>query len=128
MRVCASCHQSDGRGLAGIFPPLAAHAARLGQNQAGRTYLTQLVLWGLSGPITIDGHVYQNVMPPQQSLLRDDEVAAVLSFVMHNFGNCQGFASMPRFDADEARRLRATTSSGLETFMLRKSTDFARGH
>lgn len=125
-RLCANCHQTQGQGLPGIFPPLAGHAARLGQTPEGRAYLVQLVLWGLSGPITVGGKIYQNVMPPQAASLSDEEVAAVLAYVNYAFDNCHSFAQMPSFAPADVAAARKVPSSGLETFNKRRTTTFAQ--
>ncbi len=75
---CSPCHQQDGRGLAGAFPPLAGRAGRLAA--ADRGYPLRVVLFGLQGPLKIGAATYDNAMPgwPQ---LPDDELAAVLNHV-----------------------------------------------
>lgn len=40
---CASCHQANGQGIPGAFPPVAGHAAELIESQ-GRDYLQVLML------------------------------------------------------------------------------------
>jgi cytochrome c oxidase subunit 2 len=76
---CAGCHQVDGAGLAGVFPPLAGHAADL--YRADPDYLVQALLYGLQGPIVVQGSNYNGVMPawPQ---LSDDDLAAMLNHLV----------------------------------------------
>ena len=57
------------------------------------------VLKGLSGPITVNGKPYNNVMPPQE--FTDDQVADVLTYVMNSWGNASGSVS-----SDEVKRIR----------------------
>ena len=80
-RTCASCHGVDGKGLPGVFPPLA-----------GSEYLAAdperaiaIVLHGLRGPIVVDGRRYDGVMPPMNQL-DDADVAAVLNYVRGRWG------------------------------------------
>ena len=58
---CASCHGANGAGIAGVFPPLAGHAADLAALDGGRTYLIDALLYGLQGAIVIDGTTYDGV-------------------------------------------------------------------
>lgn len=78
---CAACHQPDGKGIKGAFPPLAAS-----------DYLNQdvkraigVVKNGLSGPITVNGENYNSVMPALG--LNDEEIANVLTYLYSTWGN-----------------------------------------
>lgn len=75
---CASCHQANGNGIPGAFPPLAEHAAEVASVDGGRTYLIDAVLFGLQGPIEVQGSTYDGVMPAWAQL-SDEEVAAVVN-------------------------------------------------
>lgn len=81
---CASCHQANGQGIPGAFPPLAGHAADL--YQADPEYLAQVVLFGLQGEITVQGSRYAGTMPDWKSL-SDGEIAAVLNFLLSSWAN-----------------------------------------
>lgn len=98
-RVCMACHQSQGEGLAGVFPPLAGSEWVLG---AGEIPI-KIVLNGLQGPITVKGQTYDGVMPPFGEQLSDAEIAAVLSHVRSSWGN-----TAPPIKAEEVSSLRAT--------------------
>ncbi len=83
---CATCHQPDGRGLsASQFPPLAGTNWVLGSEER----LIKLVLKGLMGPIEVLGHHYPGQVPmtPYESMLDNEEIAAVLTYVRNSFGN-----------------------------------------
>ena len=95
LSACFACHLQEGQGLPGVFPPLAGSDYLLtDKERAVRT-----VLKGLSGPITVNGKPYNNVMPPQE--FTDDQVADVLTYVMNTWGNSAGTVS-----ADEVKRIR----------------------
>jgi len=79
---CATCHQKDGKGASGRFPPLAGTDWVTGD----KTRLITLVLNGLEGTITVNGETFINAMP-QHSFLSDEEAANVLSYIRQNFGN-----------------------------------------
>jgi len=71
---CASCHQADGSGVAGAFPPLAGNP-----NSADAAYVESVVSEGLSGSIEVLGSTYNSVMPAVE--LSSDELAAVVAYV-----------------------------------------------
>jgi mono/diheme cytochrome c family protein len=79
---CGTCHQRDGKGDGQRFPPLAASEWVTGDKKR----LTQLILKGMKGPITVNGTAYNNVMPGF-SFLRDQDIAELLSFIRSEFGN-----------------------------------------
>src|SRR3979490_3392827 len=53
---CGVCHQQNGLGVAGAFPPLAGHVAETFAQRNGREYLVRLVLFGLEGAIVVKGN------------------------------------------------------------------------
>ena len=79
---CAACHQPDGSGLAGAFPPLAASDYLQGDRKA----VMGAALFGLSGPITVNGVDYNGVMP-SLGHLSDEDLAAALTYVFGSWGN-----------------------------------------
>jgi mono/diheme cytochrome c family protein len=83
---CSGCHQASGRGIPGGFPPLAGHAPKVAQ-KGGRPYIIRLVLFGLSGAIEVDGTAYNGFMPSWADSLKDNEIAAVINHVLHEWGN-----------------------------------------
>ncbi|MFN7147538.1 MAG: c-type cytochrome [Myxococcota bacterium] len=72
---CASCHQADGKGLAGAFPPLVGSEWVTGDPVVP----VRIVLDGLTGPITVAGQPYQGVMPAWRDQMTDAEIAAVVT-------------------------------------------------
>ena len=83
---CITCHQPDGRGLsASGFPPIVGTNWVTGSDER----LIKLVLKGLHGPIEVLGTKYAGQVPmtPFGGLLKDDEVAAVITYVRNAFGN-----------------------------------------
>lgn len=80
-RTCAACHQANGNGLAGAFPPVRnSDYLNADINRAIHT-----VLNGLSGEITVNGETFNSIMPGQN--LTDDEVASVLTYITHEMDN-----------------------------------------
>jgi nitrite reductase (NO-forming)/hydroxylamine reductase len=86
---CSACHQANGQGLAGAFPPLAESSYLTEHGTAGAI---SVVLNGLSGPITVNGKDYNAVMP-NLSYLSDSDVADTLTFVMNSWDNPGGEVS-----------------------------------
>ena len=86
---CADCHGADGRGVPNAYPALAGNRAVRMDNTAN---LVQVLLRGGYAPATT-GNPRPFGMPPFQMLLRDEEVAAVLSYIRHAWGNQAGGVS-----------------------------------
>ena len=79
---CAACHQPDGTGLKGAFPPLAGSDYLRGD----RKHVLGVAMFGLSGPITVNGVDYNGVMPSLAHLSNED-LAAVMTYVLSSWGN-----------------------------------------
>ncbi len=80
-QVCAACHQKDGQGIPGAFPPLAGSDFLNNDVNAAIGAVTH----GLQGSITVNGTTYNGVMPKQN--LSSEEVANVLTYVYNSWGN-----------------------------------------
>ncbi|MDH3644812.1 MAG: c-type cytochrome, partial [Gammaproteobacteria bacterium] len=85
---CQSCHQPDGHGMAGAFPPLADSDYLLEDPE--RAILA--VLRGISGAIKVNGATYNSTMP-HLAYLSDDEIAAILNYTLNAWGNDGGSIS-----------------------------------
>ena len=71
-KLCASCHQADGRGMPPTFPALAGNA-----NLKDAEYVIRTVLHGKPG----------TAMPPFAAQLNDQAAAAVISYIRTAWGN-----------------------------------------
>lgn len=78
---CSMCHQPTGAGLPGSFPRLAGRVPLIARSPDGRRYLAMVMLYGLYGPITVDGKAISGMMPTMGSL-NDQAVADVLNHVL----------------------------------------------
>ena len=76
--VCAKCHQPDGQGVAGQYPPLVGSEWVLA---SGPARMIRIALDGLQGPITVKGVGYNNNMTPHRDALNDQQIAAILTYV-----------------------------------------------
>lgn len=81
MQSCAACHQSEGQGVKGAFPPLAKSDYLM----ADKNRAIKIVANGLSGAIVVNGEKYDGVMPGLG--LNEHDIANVLTFVRNSFGN-----------------------------------------
>ncbi|CAM2006202.1 cytochrome D1 domain-containing protein [Acanthopleuribacter pedis] len=79
---CGACHQANGRGLPGAFPPLAQSDYLLSDKQRA----IDVVLKGLSGEVVVNGQTYNTVMPGQHHL-DDETIALILNYVYSAWGN-----------------------------------------
>jgi mono/diheme cytochrome c family protein len=91
---CAGCHQAGGRGMPGIFPPLAGNGVVLASDPAD---ILKVVLHG----IPPQGKYVP--MPAFASLLSDQQVADLANYLLTSWGN----AAAPNTTAAMATRIRA---------------------
>jgi mono/diheme cytochrome c family protein len=97
--TCVACHQADGRGTPGLFPPLAG-SEWVTEDAA---LLIRIALHGLTGPISVSGTAFSGAMPPWKQL-SDEELAAVLTYVRESWGNAAAAVTVE----DVAREREAT--------------------
>jgi len=103
-RNCAVCHQANGMGVAGQFPPLVGSEWVLGQEWHGDNHLVKIVIHGLQGPVTVLGKPYNNQMAPWGKVLKDEQVAAVLTYIRNEWGN-----KAPPISSEFVKNLREQT-------------------
>lgn len=112
---CVACHQADGGGLAGLYPPLVA--SNWVQDNPER--LIKLVLSGLQGEVVVNGVTYNNAMTAFGPSLNDEKIAAVLTYIRTSPDyNNNSFAVEPALvasvRADYGSRSEAWTQPELE--------------
>lgn len=83
--VCGGCHQGNGMGIPGQFPPLAGSEWVLG----GTERLVRVVQHGLVGAITVKGQGYNTPggMQPFGAAMSAGDLANVLTFIRNSWGN-----------------------------------------
>ncbi|MDF1571443.1 MAG: cytochrome c [Bacteroidales bacterium] len=79
---CLVCHQADGNGVPGMFPPLHDTEWVNGDNAT----LISIVLHGMDEEIEVNGEIYHTIMAPLPHL-SNQEVADVLNYVRKRFGS-----------------------------------------
>lgn len=84
--TCVNCHQRDGNGVPGTFPPLANNPR---VTAGDGSYVARTIIYGREGRVEIHGKVFDAVMPPigEQQGLSDEEIAAIASYVRNSWGN-----------------------------------------
>ena len=106
---CVACHQANGLGTPGQFPPLAGSEWVLAPNPAR---LIRILLNGPTGPFKVRDVDWNppGTMPPIGSAFPPEEVdgniAAILSFVRQNWGN-----KAPPMLPEQVKAVREETSS-----------------
>ncbi|RTQ51662.1 cytochrome c [Hymenobacter gummosus] len=79
---CAGCHGANGQGLRRLMPPLAGSDYL----QRHRAELPCLIRRGQQGPITVNGVLYDQVMPAHEDLT-DSQITNLLNYVHNAWGN-----------------------------------------
>src|SRR5690606_3356012 len=81
--TCETCHGKDGNGVKSLGPQLNRSEWVTGDKQK----LMAIVLFGLTGPITVNGHLYKSPeivgdMPGigYDASMKDENIAELLSF------------------------------------------------
>jgi mono/diheme cytochrome c family protein len=80
---CASCHQANGQGMRGAFPPLSGNPVVTGSPAAVIT----IVKNGLDGKIVVNGEAYSGIMPRWKGVILDAQIAAVITYVRSSWHN-----------------------------------------
>lgn len=79
---CVACHQATGKGLPGVFPPLAGSEWVTGDERV----VANILLHGVEGEITVAGNPFKGSMPSFKQL-GDAELAAVATYVRSEWSN-----------------------------------------
>lgn len=103
-QYCFACHQMDGNGVPGNFPPIRDTDWVNGDKER----LIKLVINGMEGPIEVNGVTYNSVMTPH-GFLKDEEIASVLTYVRSNFGNNSSAVTV-----EEVQQIRASLTQGAQ--------------
>ena len=80
---CSQCHQADGRGLAGTYPPLVASEYVTGDVRR----FAAILLNGINGSFPVNGVNYSGQMPNWRDYYNDEELAAVMTYARNSWGN-----------------------------------------
>lgn len=86
---CSNCHQTDGRGLARLIPPLAQSDFLLNH----REQVLCIIRHGMEGPVVVNGIEFNQPMPANPTLT-DIEIAEITTYILNSWGNKGGFVSV----------------------------------
>lgn len=79
---CANCHQNDGAGLAGLYPPVAGSDYL----KANKRAVICSMRYGQQGPIVVNGKRYNRPMPAQPQLSALD-IAEITTYIYSQWGD-----------------------------------------
>ncbi len=113
---CMSCHQVDGNGIPGVFPPLNEIDWVTGDK--GR--LIRITLDGAVGEYDIGGVIYSGAMPPWKNFLNDQEMAALLTYIRGAWDN-----DASRVSEDEVRLVREASKGRNQAWTAEELADEA---
>ena len=114
---CSSCHQPNGQGLAGNFPPLAGNPDLF----LSREFPAMVALFGMEGKITVTGQTIASAMP-SFAHLSDAQIAAAVNYVRGAWGNDKlRPAGLTPIDAKTVSELRKKNLTSDHVFAYRKS-------
>jgi|SRR5215831_14788603 len=82
-QVCGLCHQPDGMGKPGQFPPLVGSEWVNG----APARLIRVPLLGINGSIKVKGQPWALSMPAMGASMSDEDLAAVLTYIRMSWGN-----------------------------------------
>lgn len=116
--LCVTCHQPNGKGLDPAFPSIENSPWVTGDPER----LIKITLFGLMGPLEINGKKYDGQVPmtPFGGMLKDEEIADVLTFVRNSFGN--------RAEPITAGQVKAVRDSQAGRLMLYTTEDLLKEH
>jgi len=80
---CSSCHQANGTGVSGVFPPLAGNPVVTGDAKA----VIHIVKFGLNGKIQVAGTTYNGMMPNWGQQITNAEIAQAITYIRSSWGN-----------------------------------------
>lgn len=110
---CVVCHQTTGLGVAGQFPPLAGSEWVLSQDWHGDNHLVKILLKGMQGAVQVKGASFNNAMPTW-SMLTDEQIASVLTYIRSEWGNSASAISI-----DYVKEIRIKTADRTEPWTMK---------
>ncbi len=106
---CIACHQANGMGIAGTFPPLKG--SDFLKNSTKKRIIEQ-VMNGSEGELVVNNVKYNSSMPPQIS--NKSEAVAVANYILNAWGNRYGKATPL-----DAKGIKSSNKGGRHMMMRR---------
>lgn len=79
---CQNCHGAQGEGLGLLIPPLTDTS----YISANKNSLAAIIKYGMEGPVTINGQLYNEQMPAETHLT-PIEITYIINYIGNSFGN-----------------------------------------
>jgi mono/diheme cytochrome c family protein len=111
VQQCAACHLADGKGHAPYIAPLAANPAVMDPDPSS---LINITLNG-SARVVVDGMPDAYRMPQFRVLLKDEEIAEILSFIRTSWGNKAAPVTV-----DQVAKIRKNTDAASDAVVILK--------
>jgi mono/diheme cytochrome c family protein len=105
---CQACHQAGGEGVEGTYPPLRGSEWVTGDPET----VVRILLHGAQGSMEVQGKAYNQAMPAWKHL-KDDQLAAVATYVRGSWGNTAAPVSVETVAA-----VRAATSGRTQPWTM----------
>ncbi len=97
---CMTCHQANGQGMSTIYPPLAKSDYL---TKKSKSDVIRAVVFGLSGKMQVNGKNFNGVMTPLPGNYKNEDIAAVITYVYNSWGNAGGTVTVK--DVEAAKKL-----------------------
>ncbi len=116
---CASCHQPNGQGVPGQFPPLAGNRDLFLKPD----FPALVVLSGMKGKISVEGKSFAGEMPAFD-YLSDEQIAAVVHYIRSAWGNASlRPKGMAKVTAESVKSARGKSMSAAAVHGYRQSLE-----
>ena len=89
MEKCSMCHQPDGKGILGFFPPLTDNPRVTSDDPAKIQEYLGRVIFGYHGGLIVNNQVYSGNMPPigYHGRINDSELLDLINYQRKAWGN-----------------------------------------
>jgi mono/diheme cytochrome c family protein len=96
---CSSCHQANGLGVPGTFPPLANNGVVTGDAST----VIRIVKYGLTTRLTVAGTAYDGEMPAWDGKISDEDIASAITYIRSAWGNDASAIASDAVSSDAVR-------------------------
>lgn len=88
-QYCAACHQPDGKGIPGFFPPLADNPLVTSEDPLKIQEYLGRIIFGYHGGLMVKGELYSGTMPPigYVGRLNESELLDLINYQRTAWGN-----------------------------------------
>ena len=89
MQKCSVCHQPDGKGIPGFFPPLAGNPLVTSNDSKKIQEYLGRIIFGYHGGLIVNRQVYSGTMPPigYHGRMNDSELLDLINYQRKAWGH-----------------------------------------